>query len=142
MTLKLKMEVEIPRDVLNDIMETAFCLEFGGCWHWAEPAMWSYEDEDWLKTETPHAITSHWLEARIKDKEAELADRTYWVVSWETLRKGMQHILDSDYSHAEAYRKLQGYIRDAVIDGDTSMLDAYAVDSIVQIGLFGEEVYG
>jgi hypothetical protein len=138
MSLKIKMAVDVPENLLSEILVTAFDGDCGGCWFWAEPYMETSED-DWLKTDD-FATDPSWLSAKIIDKED--SSNGPWTVDHSTLVRGMQQILDADYGHSETLRKLQGYIREAVIDDDGSMLDAYAVDTIVQLGLFTEEVYG
>jgi hypothetical protein len=143
MALKLKMEVEIPENLLDNIMVTAFDGDYGGCWHWAEPYLTDSED-DYIKIAPLDMSDSPaWIEARIRGKEQGVHDLmpNFWVVSWETIRAGMQKIIDGDFSGHEALRRLQGYIQEAVIEDDGSLLDANAVDTIIQYGLFDNEIY-
>jgi len=135
-SLKLKMDVDVPENLLSEILVTAFDGEDAGCLYWAEVR--DYEDgvRDWLITEFG---SDNWLSVQIGDVEDD--SKGPWIVDHSVIVRGMQEILLRDYRGSQALLKLQGYIREAVIEDDGSHLDAIAVDTIIQIGLFGEEVY-
>lgn len=123
---KIKMEVDVPENLLGDLMDAAFDSNYGGCWHWAEPA-----SSDWIKTDESDTF----LSAHIQVKEDGVPGRAY-TVTHDTLVKGMQHILDGKHGDNEHTRKLKESIAAAIIEDDGGMLDSIDVDGIVQFGLF------
>lgn len=133
------MNVDVPENLLSEILVTAFDGDDGGSRFWAD--MCETEDNDGVTYEYPKDGESAWKEVRIRHVEQADNDFTYWVVSWGTLIEGMQKILDGDFSGHQGLRKLQGYIQEAVIEDDGGQLDTNAVDTIVQYGLFGNEQY-
>lgn len=132
MTLKLKLAVDVPENVLSDLMITAFDGDYGGCWHWSEP----YGD-DWLVTK-PTGINSDWVQATVldnNDEDEDISSRVY-KVDWSILVLGMQRIIDEDKKHP-----LIEAIAEAIFNDNAGGIDSGQVDTIVQYGLFMEEVY-
>lgn len=140
-TLKLKMNVDVPENLLSEILVTAFDGDDGGSRFWSEPHP-NDDDDDWIITDPfDDSKDPAWKGVRIRHVEQDEDDPTFWTVSWGTLVQGMQNILDGDFSGHQGLRKLQGYIQEAVIEDDGGQLDTNAVDTIVQYGLFGNEQY-
>lgn len=141
MVHRLKMEVDIPDNLLSEILVTAFEGEDGGSRFWAEPV--EDVEDDGVKYEYPDLYgQARWLEIRIRQVEQADNDFTYWTVSRGTIRDGMQRLLDENFSGHEAMQKLQHRIREAVIEDDASMIDTDDADTMVQFGLFGDQRYG
>jgi hypothetical protein len=125
-TMKLKIEVDIPENVLNHAMDTALtALEA-----WAAP----HDPEDWI---IRNPVSGEVDSIRVKDREDEMS----YCVRQGTIRLGMQRILDRDPEEFGDYSSLAERIQEAVLDDDTKMLDKDDVNSIVQFGLFGEEIH-
>lgn len=128
--MKLKLGVDVPENLLSDLMITAFDGHYGGCWHWSEP----YGD-NWLAVVGDERV---WKEANIldtNDTDDDIPSRVY-TVNWDTLVLGMQRIVDDGKLHS-----LIENIADAIFDDDGGRLDSGDVDTIVQYGLFMSEVY-
>lgn len=60
-------------------------------------------------------------------------------VNVDTIRKGIQLIIDGN---TDVNARIIGYIVMALAEGDLGMIDSDALDVIVQVGLFGDTVYG
>lgn len=121
--IKVEMEVEIPEEVYSDILITAFDGSYGGVWQagWAEFKRSVVDHSD--DNEIWRAVTIY-----VPDLGTE------FLVNREVLARGIQRLL-------HAYRYVE-HIGQLIMDADASMIDAGIADSIVQLGLFGEERYG
>jgi hypothetical protein len=133
----VRMDVEVPHNLLSDIMVTAFDGNYGGVQRcgWAVPVDYRIEGEGesvqtWREVVIESAPGYEW------DGEENKTSRE--SITWAILVKGMQEILNSD-DWAESTKKI---IVSAILDDDAGEIDANLADTIVQTGLFGEEVYG
>lgn len=128
MAYTLSMEVDIPEQVLADVMVTAFDANHGACWHWASPS-----EENWLKKQG-----DDWFEVKIQESDGDK-----WTVNWEILQRGMTVIVSRNHSDSkfEYAEKLRNRIQEAIMNDDAGVLDAVDADLIVQLGLWGKLLY-
>lgn len=135
-------KLEVPEELLESIMVTAFDGDYGGCWYWARPA-----DADWL--EVRHRMgrdeqteDTDWLSAKIvATEEAEVEhDDVVFHVTYATLTLGIQRMLDENVTKGYWSSKAP-MLQQAILDADGGMIDSDLADNIVQEGLFGKQVY-
>lgn len=132
----VNMQVEVPHTLLGDLMVTAFDGQYGGVWRcgWAT-------DVEYHIDKAEKAIDNVWKAVTITTNYDEDLDE--WPsptvkVDWAMLVKGMQLIL-ADEKYDGSLRKR---IAQAIMDDDAGELDANDADTIVQMAVFGKEVYG
>lgn len=125
--MELKIQREIPEQMLSDILVTAFDGGYGACWYWAEPAK-----EGWLQIDDK----GEWLSVTIKEQEEGGSGKEGpFTVSLETIGKGIEKLFE------DGVLPRRGDIRNEILSPDCA-LDAEGADIVVQLGLFGELVYG
>ena len=148
-THTLKTRLEVTEEFLSDLMITAFDGQYGGCWFWATsqeialgPWLETNEEADrWLSAKIQKEDELElWAEARDNNPKAEGTAKV-WHVTHQTLVLGMQRILDKNEADG-GYYGTSATIRGGVAEDDAGDIDANIADSIVQMGLFGEEIYG
>lgn len=144
----IKVDRDLDKEFISNVLITAFDGNYGGCWDWAKPA-----GRFWLTSEQrdePGRMDpdeSYWTAAHIRTKEetgvASLdarQEKGWFTVNAECIRVGIQKILDQD-THALIRSDLRDQIYRSVLEGDAD-IDADATDCIVQIGLFGRMIFG
>lgn len=136
--------LEVPEELLEAIMVTAFDGDYGGCWYWAQPAKLD-DGESWL--EVRHRVgrdeqteDTAWLSAKITDAEYADPGTPVLHVTYATLVLGMQRMLDENLTHSYWSHKAP-IIQQAILDSDGGMIDADLADNIVQQGLFDKQIY-
>lgn len=148
--------LEIPEELLEGIMVTAFDGDYGGCWYWAQPAS---VPGGWLEVRhrvsdyDPHAEHNDWISVKIVEgSEAELHNEAaehnpsftpepnVLHVTYATLMLGMQRMLDENLAQGHWATKAP-MIQQAILDADGGMIDSDLADCIVQQGLFDKQVY-
>lgn len=128
-TLNIKIEVELDQEFISNVLITAFDGNYGGCWYWADIAHGT-----WLRVDD----SGEWLGCDIKPKDDEPPHSSY-LVDHSTLQSGIDLILSGTVQISPVVKT---YITRAIIDRDAGDIDSEAADAIVQVGLFGEIVYG
>lgn len=141
-SMKLSIELEVPHNLLSDVMITAFDGNYGAVWQMG-----------WARSNGSFDIDSkdHWLMVPIQviDEEGEDEDLPYdhrigvvqkeqYEVTHKTLVAGMHHLLKDDRFPSH----LKEIVQQAVLEDDAGMIDAPLADSIVQFGVYGKLVYG
>lgn len=125
-----RVGLEFTAEFLSDVLTTAIA---GGMSHWAEV----YETEKGRDKYGAELYTS----VRLSAKEDT---STVHTVTLETVAVGLMRVLDGNMvpivgQDARVNRRTT--IAEHIIDADAGMIDAGEADTIVQLGLFGEEVY-
>jgi hypothetical protein len=118
----IKVERELTSEFIGDILVTAFDGSYGGCWYWCRPA-----GDGWLTVEGDSG-EDYWKEVEIYEDEENKA----LVVSPDVIALGFQRAIDNNYPWAF----------EAVVSMDAGLIDSLGADVVVQLGLFGEVVYG
>lgn len=142
--LTLRVEVTPEKQFWSDLMVTAFDGQYGGCWYWATPA-----NDNWLHTEAMvagHDVENLWTATDIKLKEPlgdPLMDQMFndgYRVTWHTLCWGFKYALRG----TDAYGQPAGYsdLQKAMLQQDPGEVDADAIDVLVQMGVFGQVIFG
>lgn len=142
----VKVERELSKGFIGDILVTAFDGQYGGCWYWAKPA-----GRFWLSSEqnpdNPEPAYSYWTRAHIRSQDPigiasldQKQEAGWFTVDAEAIRIGIQKILDQD-EHARIDDNLREQVYRSVLEGDAD-IDVDAADCIVQVGLFGRLVFG
>ena len=57
-----------------------------------------------------------------------------WVINAETIKLGIERVFEKHTHNAELIK--------ALLEGDIGMIDAEGADVIIQLGIFGEVIYG
>lgn len=130
-TRQVTVVIDLSRDFLSDVLTTAFDADYGGCWYWAAPRIhgtrplsaWNIDGEVWI------AVT-------IVEREASGEKRKWCVVDHGRIVKGIERLFSRGCLPG------RNDIRNAILKGDAGDIDANAADVIVQLGMFGELVYG
>lgn len=147
MSITIRVDRELDKEFIGDVLVTAFDGSCGACWYWARPA-----GRFWLTSEqNPENLDpaySFWTAAHIRTqgligiKHLDAKQEGGWfTVDGECIRIGIQKILDLD-PHANIDPSVRNYIVRGVLESDAGDIDAIAADCIVQIGLFGRIVFG
>jgi hypothetical protein len=111
------MKDKISRDeFINNIIEMS--TDYGGIDYWCEP------------------YTAKNGSTRIKVTEESVK---YYTISHQVIEKGIKLIISGAI---EIDREIEKYIHYANAHHDLAELDSTCTDCIVQVGLFGELVYG
>jgi hypothetical protein len=104
MSTIIKIEKELPKEFLSDIMITAFDGSYGASWQWFEPV-----GRIWLETEQqsePGMLDpafSYWIKAHVRLKRdcqtgyIVFDDAKGFEINHEEMTKAIQRILDDDY---------------------------------------------
>lgn len=136
-TYKVEMELEIPASVLGDTLVTAFDGSYGGCWYWCGPGTKEGDKFD-IRGEGTDAVW-HSVDITLDEENDDGVKDQHYRVDYETLKRGMQLILtDPGYAESSA----RAHVEQAILDDDAGEIDAGLADTIVQLGLFGKEIYG
>lgn len=130
--VQIKTAKEVTRDLLDDILITAFDNPHGACWYWCEAGA------GWL--EDPEAPDGEELYIGVEIEYEHPIEESSEVstVDHAVLLKGIQRILDSE---GDINQSIQKAVMDAVLQDDASEVDAIIADAIVQWGLFGTGVF-
>ena len=139
--LHAKMDVEIPHNLLADIMCTAVESGPGSVWYWARSI------SEYIKSERDHAMYNdayYWFKIVIMDDDGmpeldEDGNMQVHKVEYQDIVKGLQFVLDQT---GEVWDNWKRIIMEAIIEDDASMIDSDLADDLVQFGLFGKKVYG
>lgn len=130
MNLKLKMEVDVPEELLSDLMITAFDGTYGGCTSYGCFEAVSYDID-------PDKSTGGWKAVTIRELPEDGKPFAEHRVTWETLVLGMQRLLNKN----DLRDDIREAIQEAVFNADGGEIDAGMIDTIVQFGLFNQEKY-
>lgn len=123
--MRITIDREFSSKTLGDILVTAFDGDYGGSWYWAEPA-----EENWLKTQG-----DEWSSVHVKEQESSTEQERTFVITHETVLKGIQKLFEPEVLPGRSD------IRKELLD-ETPAPDADQSDVIIQLGLFGEVIYG
>lgn len=118
MTFYVKADIPIPADFIGDIFVTA--IE-GGINYWAHI-------EELERNDAGDYITATVCDA--EDYEIFSFTESH-KITYMTLVKGIEKSFEKDMHYCEY-----------LLEKDAGMIDAEGADCIVQLGLFGEIVYG
>jgi hypothetical protein len=126
----ITIRMDITQEFLSDLLVTAFDGSYGGSWYWARPNIQSPEQgaKYWLETDG-----DLWTVCHIRDLEDP--DRKF-KVDHQVLIRGIEKLFEPGVLPG------RGDIRNAVLAQDSGNIDVDAADVIVQLGCFGELVYG
>jgi hypothetical protein len=129
----MKLEIELSREVLEDVFVTA--LE-GGSNHWyflsdytckKIRSVVSRDEDPYMATAMLKAILDHGIEVAINDVESE-EEEIGWI-SKETMQERLQDLYNSDYRWAlESHMEGNG--------------DSESADIVFQYLTIGEAIYG
>ena len=127
------MTLRCSQEVCEDILCTAF---EGGINYWAEDIAPTREKRDgdlgWAYTGGRVGYDDGDGELRGKDITCEKVAHGIATIMQAGIEEGKRIVRPSTYQ----------YILEALVSGDTGMIDADIADTIVQVALFGEVVYG
>lgn len=134
----VKMDVPVSDLWLSYFLDTAFDGNYGGCWHWCEPRQ-NGKDAPYeiYKDESPGGreyVKSVWIQEDNHPENSDFPGREF-KVDMELVVRGLQVLFDG-----EGFKRLKEVARESIVT-DEPNLDANDVDTIVQLGCFGEEVY-
>lgn len=123
---KVELDITIDRQMLHDIMVTAFDGDHGGSLFWINNDSVKLESSGPIEDARiwDAVVFNEWSDDGWSDKEHR--------VDHFVLVKGIQALVNQGWQP----------IINAVLDGDAGEIDANLADSIVQEGLFGKQVYG
>lgn len=132
-SVTITLTVELREGFISDVLITAFDGNYGGCWYWAEPG--DLYDNSWLTV-----AGNQWKSVAIKDIYEDGPDPQDKVVDVTVVAEGIRLALSQTGPKvSDAIRKA---IYLAVVNEDAGEVDSDCADVIVQLGLFGEIVYG
>ncbi len=137
--LKITLTIDLDEDFMSDVLITAFDGDLGACWYWASPA-----NDGWLSTSGTGTwgTGKHWKQCAVVDALGSDGPRIEWpvyLVDDKVIAKGIQQLISRE---APVNNSIRESIAAAVASGDAGDIDADAADVIVQVGLFGQVVYG
>ncbi len=127
MSHKIKIEVELDDEFLEDVLTTA--VE-GGTNYWAKVDLNKRDPE-----------TLRCIEITFYDAEADSPNDENFppmLVNAEVIARGIQRILSTGLVNDQIYDCVSKGVR----ENDAGYIDAEAADCIVQAALFNEIVYG
>lgn len=126
----LKMNVEIPEEILGAVLVTAFDGNYGGCNYWAETEL--------TATKKVNGETM-WLQLKLEESESKTVGESvpYVLVDFNTVQLGMQRILDDPAGPL----RWKDWIGDAIFNADAGVIDASLANAIIQYALYGDMVY-
>jgi hypothetical protein len=127
-TVTVPVELTFTEKFLSDLMVTAFDAHHGGSWFWAEPKDPSSEIPAF---EIDGEI---WRSVNIIQSEEDPAHD--YKVTHDTLIAGIKKLFEP------GVLPRRGDLRGQLTKGDDADLDASDADVIVQLGVFGETIYG
>lgn len=126
---------DLSTEFIGDVLVTAFDGQYGGCWYWAE---WAPEAINLFTVEVSGGTAWSGVSIRRQREFCEPEERFTLMVDAGIIVKGIQKILNE----GNVNNAIVESIRRGVADDDAGEIDADAADVIVQVGLFGEVVYG
>lgn len=146
----LKVEIQPKPDFWSDVMVTATDGAYGGIWYWADSTK-SPEGNNALectKVVNGHDVDEHWIGYWIRTKEATGSaiwdDKVFYSpyrVTWKTLAVGMEYLLAGKDANGRSL-PLSDHLVRGVVEQDAGEIDSDLADVIVQLGVFGEVVFG
>lgn len=128
MPYNIKIRMEITEDMIQDLVTTAFC---GGIGYWA---VLDNSGEDFENAPNGECIDETVARLLMEGKTIKLIDvedEEIYLLTLKKLLRGFKEYVVGGYDYD-------------VVDGKVDMcsIDADRADKIVQLGLFGEEVFG
>ena len=131
----MKAQIKITEEVLSDILITAFDANYGGCWRWCEPDGIQVQGRNQGLARGDHEDI--WISVTVINniQEDERRFQRKYIVNHKVLISGIEQITSTTGS------LYHGVLIDALAEGDTGMIDANMADTIVQLGLWREEIY-
>lgn len=130
--ITLNVNLAIEAEFIHDIFTTA--LE-GGIGYWSECCTYH-----WSKGGPDHEADLVGFYAYIEETESGEDDPTVHRIDREVILRGLSRLFTGDYRGL--HPSTAGRIMGAALGGDAGSIDASDADCVVQIGLFGEVVYG
>ena len=122
-TVKVQIEISFSEEFLSNLLVTAFDVPHGGCWYWATYRHQAFVIEGDI-----------WRSVEIYQSEEDPA-HTY-IVTHETLLEGIKRLFEL------GVLPKRNDLRGQFAKGDDADYDASDADVIVQLGIFGEVIYG
>lgn len=164
------VRIGLKPDFLSDVLVTAFDGSYGACWYWARPFE-PEEGKSFIKVQllpvmlldaatgrevVGPTMKETWTEVTIIEAEESDAATDALNTEWQTNERGEADTRYYKIDHRLIARGIQLAINKrggaseeicatvvtAVVDNDAGAIDAGAADVIVQLGLFGQVVYG
>lgn len=131
-TATLNVDLKIDAEFLHDIFTTA--LE-GGIGYWSECSAYH-----WSKGGPDHEADLDFFHAIIEETESGEDEPPTHRIDREVILRGLSRLFTGEYRGLHS--STAGRIMEAAITGNSGRLDASDADCLVQVGLFGEVVYG
>lgn len=132
----VKAQMRVSEEFLSYLMITAFDGNYGGCWYWCEPDEFRIEGRHHGPANGDHEDV--WLSVTVVNnmQADEKRFQRKYRVDHKILLSGIEKILGSPGA------KHHDLVVSAVADNDSGMIDSDVADTIVQLGLWREEIYG
>lgn len=137
MTINITLQRTLDDEFLSDVLITAFDGGVGACWYWCNPDRkggsalthtgTGYGDPDY-----------RWISMDIKYEDIVNDGWIPATITHEMIGKGIQLAIDGEFINDS----IKMDIMRAVSESDCGYIDAEAADCIVQLGLFGEVIFG
>lgn len=108
------------------LFDIAITAVEGGISHWAQILDYKWSDEPC------------WVHAKIRDDY----DGEYYTVGFSTIKKGLNRICNSKFETPDMNLDILKAILVANRLNDAGEIDSECADVIVQVGLFGQIIYG
>jgi hypothetical protein len=128
LTVNLSIDAEFPHDVFTTALE-------GGIGYWSECHKYR-----WSKGGPDHEADLDGFYAIVEETESGDDTPPRHRVDREVILRGLSRLFAGE--HKGLHPKTAALIMEAAITGQSGRLDASDADCLVQIGLFGEVVYG
>lgn len=138
----LDMDIDLSEEFLSDVLVTAFDGDYGGCWYWATPDYEAKGDSAFIIRKSNDGDV--WESITIID--VVLSEHRISGEKSNGREKVVQHVVDHQVIKTGIQRMLDGNWRDSILKSltplDAGNIDSELADVIVQMGIFGEVLYG